>query len=359
MDTFFKLDRRGFMGLSGAGLLAGCATAETKSETLKTNSWGAKERLVESGEVTLKVYEMGEGPLVLLVHGWPELAYSWRYQMPALAAAGYKVVAPDMRGYGDSDNPFEVSAYTIQKLTQDLVNIIDFYGEDKASLVGHDWGAIVSWHAVLLHPTRFDSYFAMSVPYDGRSPIPPVDGMSVAMQDNFFYILYFQKDGVAEAEFDANPRAILSRLYLEPDSPRMPPELTDPKMAAGGWIPRLGKPTASPSWLSDADLDYYVSKFEASGFRGGINYYRNFNNNWKSTPQLEGATIDIPVKFLAGEQDVVIRGANAESLEKRMSATCNDFRGVILYPDTGHWVQQEEAERVNADLIAFLSEIER
>ena len=320
---------------------------------------GPTERFVQSGDVRLRIVEQGEGPLVLLVHGWPELAYSWRHQMAALADAGYHVVAPDMRGYGGSDAPQAVDAYTIQKVTGDLNAIIDDVGADKATIVGHDWGAIVSWHAVLLHPERYNGIAALSVPYSGRSEQSLTDALRQAMGDNFYYILYFQQDGVAEAEFDADPRGILSRLYTSPDTPREAPEITDPKMSAGGWIPRNGAPTELPDWLTQEELDHYVETFAESGFRGGINYYRNFQHNWETTPELSGAQVEVPAVFIAGSEDMVIRGADAEKLRKVLSAHVPDLRDVILIDGKGHWIQQEAPAEVNAALISFLDSLER
>ena len=174
------------------------------------------------------------------------------------------------------------------------------------------------------------------------------------MGDNFYYILYFQEPGVAEKEFDADPRGILSRLYLSPDSPREAPAITDPKRAAGGWIPRLGAPKGLPGWLTQADLDYYVDEFKEAGFRGGINYYRNFHRNWETTPQLTGAKITAPVLFIAGDKDVVIRGASAEALTTIMKTAVPGLRGVKLIPNTGHWVQQERPSETNAAILEFL-----
>lgn len=315
---------------------------------------GVRLRMIKTNGVTLRVAEAGKGPLVILVHGWPESWYSWRNQIPALAAAGYHVIAPDMRGYGYSDRPSAVSDYDIQHLTGDLAGLVEAMGEKQAALVGHDWGAIVSWNAMLLRPDRFSRLAALSVPYGGRGAGPPTEGMRRANGDNFYYILYFQEPGVAEKEFDANPRGLLSMLYTSPDTPLAAPTITDPKRAAGGWIGRRGAPKASPSWLTAKDLDYYVAQFSHAGFAGGINYYRNFDNNWRTTPQLQGATIAAPVMFLAGEQDIVIAGRNAEALTTQMKRASTDFRGVTLYPGTGHWVQQERAKEVNAALIGFL-----
>jgi len=311
-------------------------------------------RTIESNGIKLRIAEAGSGPLVIFVHGWPESWYSWRHQLPAVAAAGFHAVAPDMRGYGKSVKPEAVEDYDIQHLTADLVGILDALGEKQAILVGHDWGAIVAWHAMLLHPDRFRALVAMSVPYSGRPPQSLVQSLKAVNGDNFFYILYFQEPGVAEQEFDADPRAILSRLYLSPDSPREKPEVTDPKRAAGGWIPRLGAPKGLPDWLTKEDLDYVVNEFKEAGFRGGINYYRNFHRNWETTPQLANAKITAPVLFIAGDKDVVIRGATAEGLSAGMKKAVPGLQGVKLIPNTGHWVQQERPAEVNALLIEFL-----
>jgi len=197
------------------------------------------------------------------------------------------------------------------------------------------------------------------VPYSGRGPQSLVQSLKSTFGDNFFYILYFQEPGIAEKEFDTDPRAILSRLYLSPDSPREAPQVTDPKRAAGGWIPRLGAPKSLPSWLTEADLDYYTAEFKEAGFRGGINYYRNFHRNWETTPQLAGAKISAPVLFIAGDKDVVIRGATAEGLTTSMRNAVPGLRAVKLLPNTGHWVQQERPTEVNAEIIEFLKGINR
>jgi pimeloyl-ACP methyl ester carboxylesterase len=300
---------------------------------------------------------MGSGPLVILVHGWPESWYSWRHQLPALAAAGFHVVAPDMRGYGKSAKPADVEAYDIHHVTADIVGIVDALGEKTAVLVGHDWGAIVAWQCMLLHADRFTALVAMSVPYGGRGAQSLVEALKKAHGDNFFYILYFQEPGAAEKEFDADPRGILSRLYLSPGSPREAPLVTDPKRAAGGWIPRLGAAKGLPDWLTADDLDYIVGEFEAAGFRGGINYYRNFQRNWDTTPQLEGAQIRQPVLFIAGSHDVVIRGATAGQLTAMMKPVVPGLRGVTLFPGIGHWVQQESPSETNAAIVEFLSDL--
>lgn len=344
-------------------LLALTGSVHAQSTTPKTTMTAAPPqptlRYIKSNGIQMRIAEMGKGPLVILVHGWPESWYSWRHQMPALAAAGYHVVAPDMRGYGKTDKPAEIEKYSIQNVTADIVGIVDAMGEKTAILAGHDWGSIVTWHCMLLHPDRFTALVAMSVPYSGRGPQSIVQTLQKAMGENFYYILYFQEPDVAEKEFDANPRGILSGLYLSPDSPREAPVVKDPKRAAGGWIPRLGAPKGLPTWLTQADLDYYVKEFSEAGFRGGINYYRNFHRNWETTPQLADAKVTAPVLFIAGEKDVVIRGATADGLKQSMQNAVPNLRGVKLFPNTGHWVQQERPDETNAAMIEFLQTLKK
>jgi pimeloyl-ACP methyl ester carboxylesterase len=347
-----KLSRRTAM----AGAAAMFATA-TIGEAQAQIPNGVRLRTVRANGIRLRVAEMGKGPLVIFVHGWPESWYSWRHQLPAIAAAGYRAVAPDMRGYGSSDKPKAIEDYDINHLAGDLAGLVTALGEEKAILVGHDWGANACWMAMLLHPEKFTALAAMSVPFGGRGASPPIQSMKTAYGDNFYYILYFQQPGVAEAEFDADPRAILSRLYLSPDSPRDAPAITDPKMSAGGWTGRLGAPKGLPAWLTKADLDYYVREFDRAGFRGGINYYRNFDRNWETTPQLAAARIKQPVIFMAGQQDLVIAGRTAEALTAQMKRVCDDLRAVTLYPGAGHWVQQERVAEVNRDLLAFINSV--
>lgn len=356
-----------------AMLVAGCGGTEAPSEKASVQEEkivmeeslvdGVTFRFIETNGIRMRIAEMGdEGPIVLFVHGWPESWFSWRHQIPALANAGYRVVVPEMRGYGKTDAPESVDDYDIVHLAADMVGVLDAVGvkkgEEKATIVGHDWGAVVAANAVLLHPERFSSLVLMSVPHRGRAAESPMEAMRARFGDNFFYILYHNEpDGVADAEYDGNPRGLLSRLYLSPGSPREAPEVTDPKRSAGGWIPRLGAAQGLPGWLTQADLDYYVAQFESSGFRGGVNYYRNIQRNWEITEHLADAKIEVPTLFIAGQKDVVIGGATVPMLTTMMEGVINDLRDVVLVPEIGHWIQQEDPAATNEALLGFLKSL--
>ncbi len=316
---------------------------------------GVEFLTIESNGIRMRVASMGEGPAVLLAHGWPESWYSWRHQLRALADAGYRALAPDMRGYGETDAPQDVSSYNQVNLAADMVGILDALGIDQATMVGHDWGSPVAANTVLLYPERFNGLVLMSVPHGGRGPASPMAAMRERTGDNFFYMLYHNEpDGVAEKEYDADPREFLRRIYQSPDSPREPPEVTDPKRAAGGWMPRIGRPLGLPDWLTEADLDYYAGQFEKTGFRGGVNYYRNFDLSWELTADLAGVAVPVPTLFIAGASDMVIGGADEAQLRAMMAASVPELTDVVLLPGIGHWVQQEAPGPVNAALIGFL-----
>jgi pimeloyl-ACP methyl ester carboxylesterase len=353
VSRIFLIALCAFAGMTGSTLAS--AQQEEPAMNEQAPVEGVSFRFIETNGIRMRLATIGDsGPLVIMAHGWPESWYSWRHQMVAVAAEGYRVVAPDMRGYGATDAPPNVEDYDIVQLAADMVGIVDAYGEDKAILMGHDWGSIVAWNTVLLHPDRFSALVAMSVPYGGRAAESPLIGWQNSYGDNFYYILYHQQPGVAEAEYDADPYGLLSRLYLSPNSPRKPAQVTDRHRSAGGWIPRLGEPEGLPDWLAQQDLDYFVEQFKLAGFRGGVNYYRNFHRNWEITPQLATARVTVPTLFIAGENDVVIAGASQGRLQGAMSRVVDDLRGVVLLPEAGHWIQQELPEDTNAAVLEFL-----
>ncbi|HIG43760.1 MAG: alpha/beta hydrolase [bacterium] len=317
-----------------------------------------KFSMIESNSISIRIAEAGTGPLVLLVHGWPESWYSWRHQVTGLAAAGYRVIAPDMRGYGDTDAPADPAEYRIDKLAADLVGILDAVNEQTAVLVGHDWGSMVVWNAAVLHPDRFTGVIGMSVPYGGVAKQPPLDNFKKLFGDSFFYILYHNEEaGVAEKEYDSDPRRFISMLYASPDTPRHDPTITDPKRSAGGWFGRIGAPKELPDWLTEEDLDYYVNEFTRAGFRGGVNYYRNFNTNWDLMKDVD-PMVKIPSAFISGSADMVIAGADEAGLRKTMSPVMSDLREVTLLPGKGHWVQQEDPAGTNEAILRFLKSLE-
>src|SRR5574338_866403 len=225
-------------------------------------------RMVPTNGINLHIAEAGEGPLVLLLHGWPESWSSWRHQLPAVAAAGFHAVAPDVRGYGLSDKPQPVEAYSMKQMVADYTGLFDSLGEEQAVVVGHDWGAPMAWTSAVLHPERYRAVVGMSVPYTGRPPAPPTQLFEQMFKDTFFYILYFQQEGVAEKELEADPRRSL-RLILYMASGDAPPVAGFAgKPKDSGLLDGIPDPAKLPDWLTEADIDYFAGEFERAGFRG-------------------------------------------------------------------------------------------
>lgn len=314
-----------------------------------------KHRIIRTNGIDMHLAEAGDGPLVVLCHGFPELSYSWRHQLPALARAGYRAVAPDQRGYGDTSRPDDIEAYDIIHLTDDMLGLLDALGEERAAFAGHDWGAPVVWNLALRAPERVRAVVGMSVPYQGRPERPPTETWKKVFADSWFYILYFQKPGVADADLARDPETTMRRLLCafggDADLTGFGP-LTGARDERG-FVERLPEPDHLPVWLTQEDLDHYVSVFGRTGFTGGLNWYRNFDRNWERTPELSGAIIDVPALFIVGTGDPVMRMAPPD----RMGRWMRDLRGTIVVQGAGHWVQQERPHEVNAALIGFLNEI--
>ncbi len=310
-------------------------------------------RTIETNGINMHIAEAGEGPLVLLLHGFPELWYSWRHQLPALAAAGYRAIAPDIRGYGRTDAPDAIESYTMLNHVADAVGVLDALGEETAVVVGHDWGAPIAWHCALLHPDRFPAVAALSVPYTPRSPAPPTQLMKRLFQDRFFYILYFQEPGRAEAELEADVRRSMRLMLYDAsgDTPQSGWQAQRPKDST--LLEKMRDPERLPSWLTEADIDYYAAEFERTGFRGGLNRYRNMDRDWEELAHLADATVQQPALYVAGERDGVLRFTGTDA----MKAGVPNLRDVVILPGCGHWTQQERPAEVNSALIEFLKSL--
>ena len=311
---------------------------------------------VQANGINLHVAEAGDGPLVLLCHGFPELWYSWRHQIDALAAAGYRVVAPDQRGYGGSDRPEAVGAYTLLHLVGDMVGLLDALGEESATIVGHDWGSMVAWNAALLRPDRFPAVVGMSVPYAPRTPVSPLEIMKAMWKDRFFYMLYFQEPGKAEAELEADvARTMRMTLYSASGSVGEDFEPAMDLPVDSGFLDMMVDPAELPDWLGAADLAVYTEAFETTGFRGGLNWYRNWDRNWELMGAWNAAKVTVPALFVAGKRDVVVANAMAGPLLDMQATMVPDLRDMVMIDGAGHWVQQEAPDAVNTALVEFLS----
>lgn len=308
-------------------------------------------RTIAANGINIHIAEQGKGPLVLLLHGFPELWYSWRHQLPALAAAGFHAVAPDVRGYGRTDAPEPLESYSMRHMTADAVGILDALDAEQAVVVGHDWGAPIAWHCALMYPERFRTVVALSVPFQPRSDaMPPTRAFKRIFGDNFFYILYFQKPGVAEAEFEADVRRsmliMLARLSASATSGQA--LASRPRTTTMFGQARI--PDHLPEWLTEEDLDYYVAEFKRTGFRGGLNRYRNMDRDWSELAHLQGAKVEQPALFIAGENDPVRGFTRIDD----MTGHVPNLRKTILLPDCGHWTQQERPSEVNREIVEFL-----
>ena len=312
------------------------------------------QRRVETNGISLNIAEQGEGPLVLMLHGFPESWYSWRHQFSALAEAGYHAVAPDMRGYGESDKPFEIEAYNQVEVVNDIIGLIPGLGHETAVVFGHDWGAPTAWSCALNHPDKVSAVGALSVPFRPRGDSPPLATLKAIFKDRFFYQLYFQEPGKAEAELEKDP-ALTIRKFYHMASGEMNTSLLSEKPADADLLSDLPDPgTEMGPWISEEDVSFYANEFRQSGFRGPLSYYRNMDLTWELTKD-SPREISQPALFVAGERDGVILMA-ADAL-KELDKHVTDLRVNKLIPKIGHWTQQEAPDEVNQALIQFLEEI--
>lgn len=311
-------------------------------------------RFVQTNGIRLHVAESGDGPLVLLLHGWPELWYSWRLQLSALAEAGYHAVAPDIRGYGQSDAPVALDAYSMRNLLADIEGLLDALGERDAVLVGHDWGAAMAWNTAALRPDRCRAVVGMSVPHLGRPPIPPTRLFDRLFGERWFYVSHFQEQGVAETELEADVARTMRIILAGTAAFDTAAPAVLAKRRGDGFLEGMEAPDTLPAWLSDEDLAYFVEQYEASGFRGGLARYRNMDRDWQELPELATARIEQPALFITGERDP----ARALAPTDAMRVFVPNLREVVV-PEAGHWIQQEQSKAVNAALLRFLRELPR
>ncbi|MBI5338830.1 MAG: alpha/beta hydrolase [Mycolicibacterium rufum] len=311
-----------------------------------------RTRTVHTNGVALQVTEAGEpgAPAVVLLHGFPELAYTWRHQVRALAEAGFHVLAPDQRGYGGSDRPPAVEAYAVTELVNDVVGLLDDIGADDAAVVGHDFGAVVAWAAPLLHPERFSAVAGLSLPPVPRPRVPTTEAFRGVFGDRFFYILYFQQPGPADAELARDPATTLRKLLATP--PAGDEAATRRMLAPGpaGFLDRIDDPGAPPPWLDRADFDVYTDAFTRGGFTGPLNWYRCFDRNWELTADTPAATIEVPALFVGGSADATL----AYTPRHRASEVVTGPYREVLLEGAGHWLTEECPDAVSRLLIEFL-----
>lgn len=302
-----------------------------------------KPTLISVNGVELEVFEAGRENArtpIVLCHGWPEHAFSWRHQMDALAAAGYHVIVPNQRGYGNSSRPTEVTDYDIEHLSGDLVALLDHYGYEDATFVGHDWGAFVVWGLTLLHPSRVNKVINLSLPYQERGEKPWIEFMEEILGGNFYFVHFNRQPGVADAVFEDNTYRFLRNLYRKNEPLRAP----EPGMAlinlANAETP-LGEPV-----MSESELAVYVSAFETSGFSGSINWYRNLDRNWHLLAEVN-PIIQQPTLMIYGQRDMVAKSENLTKFVPNVE---------VVNLDCGHWIQEEKPEESNKAILRWLEQ---
>ncbi|GAA2743089.1 alpha/beta hydrolase [Kitasatospora cinereorecta] len=317
---------------------------------------GIGHRFVEANGIRTHIAEQGEGPLVVLLHGFPETWYSWRHQIPALAAAGYHVVAPDLRGYGQTDAPAEADTYSQLHLVGDLIGLLDALGEQQAVVVGHDFGTAVAWNAALLRPDRIRGVVALSVPYLPRGPISALAGLRQALGDGF-YMQYLQEPGVADTELAADVRATLLRFYHWGfgDSPQAAAASLPVVPEGSGLLDIMPATTELPGWLTEADLDVHTAEFTRTGFTGGLNWWRTIDLSWELTAAWQGAPLTTPALYVHGDRDGSVGLPGMDQLIANLQMFVPNLTRTVVLPGTGHWTQQERPEEVTTELLKFLA----
>ncbi len=298
--------------------------------------------LVSVNNIELEVFEAGRenaGNPIVLCHGWPEHAFSWRHQVPALVAAGYHVIVPNQRGYGNSSRPAEVTAYDIEHLSGDLVALLDHYGYEQATFVGHDWGAMVVWGLTLLHPGRVDRVINLSLPYQERGAIPWIEFLEQILGGDYYFVHFNRQPGIADAILDQNVSRFLSNLYRK----NVPMQAPEPGMAMIN-LARAEAPLGEPI-MSDSELAVFVRAFEASGFTPSINWYRNLDRNWHLLADID-PIIRQPTLMIYGERDVIGKSERLVDFVPNVD---------VISLDCGHWIQEEMPEQTNQAILTWLA----
>jgi pimeloyl-ACP methyl ester carboxylesterase len=321
-----------------------------------------KHRIVEANKIGIHVAEQGEGPLVLLCHGFPETWYSWRHQLSALAESGFRAVAPDMRGYGETASPAGIEQYSLLHLLGDMVGLLDALGAETAVIAGHDWGAPVAWYAALLRPDRFRGVVGLSVPFIPRGQVYTSTNLPQT-EDAIFYQEYFQAPGVAEAELERNIRATVRTLLYTLSGDVSFREIAPTPGAAGmvsrqaGLLAKMINPPCLPPWISEDEADVYIAQFARSGYRGGLNWYRNLSRNRELLAAFNDLKITVPALYIGGDRDAVLAFPGMDKVIASLSESVPLLQRTIMLSGCGHWTQQERPEEVNAALIEFLKSI--
>jgi len=339
-----------------------------------------KHRLIETNGIRLHIAEQGSGPLVIMCHGFPGLWYSWRHQLPALAAAGYRAVAIDQRGYGQSDRPLDPALYDMNYAMGDLLGLLDALGERQAIFIGHDFGSPQVWNLAVRHPERVAAVISLSVPYDfdlagrgGAGSSPPIDSPAFASattppsevfaavaQQHFFHMHYFQTIGPAEQELGGQVRLFLTRLFWALSARGKLLDWRNYPTVGTQYLDVLADPEISLPWpwFSAADIDYYVAEYERGGaataFIGGLNSYRVADRNWQLGAPYADAKVQQPALFIAGQQDPVLQLIRPDAIDI-MKSNVPNLRDSVIVPNAGHFVQQEQPQTVNAALLKFLA----
>jgi pimeloyl-ACP methyl ester carboxylesterase len=348
--TGFRRRRLLSMGLASTAIVTTGPLPTTLAQAAGETA-NPQHRTLPVNGLRMHIAEQGTGPLVILCHGWPELWYSWRHQLGPLAGAGFRAVAPDLRGFGQTDAPADVAAYSLLHAVGDMVGLVQALGERQAVIVGHDVGATLAWTAALLRPDIFRAVGAMSVAFAADGGAAQLEALRKAGRTNF-YMFYFQAPGTAEAELERDPASTVRRMFARPANPAtvrfLPP--------GGGFLDNRPDPGREhlPSWLSEADVDYVAGEYRRTGYRGGLNWYRNIDRNGELLAPWVGAVVRQPALFIVGAEDPFVGTPQGRAAVDQLSSRVPGLRRTVVIEGAGHWTQQERPAEVNAALLDFL-----